>query len=157
MPNVLSQRHQGPENSICRCCARGDHPHASSVAKPSPERSDERRHQRAGAENQAAPECNTSGRLHTKLADVDREERHHERVSEVQERAGDRDGNLIFAPLRQSHRLFEDSQQTEYGLRVLNAAVVDQLKGFITANEIDFDDFILVGVNLRFCQFGRLV
>ena len=116
---------------VCCGCARGNHPHTAAIAEAAPQRSDQRRDKRTRAENQSAPECDASRGLHSEFSNINRQKGHHERVSEIHERAGDRDGDLILAPLRhfidgcalsrlhslRSWPLLQYSEEAEYGLR----------------------------------------
>src|SRR5207244_7624139 len=53
--------------------------------------------------------------------------------------------------------LLQYSEEAEYGLRVLNAAIVDHLEGFRAVDDVDFDDFIFVRIDLCLLQAGCFV
>src|SRR5262245_6312092 len=124
-----------------------------AVTESSPKCSCKRSQQRTDSSNQAAPKRDFADTLDPELPDVDRQERHHEVIAEVLKRNCDRDGDLVFSPLRLWHRLLKNAEQAEDRFCVLDPAVIDHLKGLLTGNGIQLNRFIFVKVRLRFYKF----
>ena len=86
---------------------RSDHEHlaAVSIADASPERCADRRDRRRRPEHEAAPQRDLADVLHAELADVQRNERHHDReAGKSGEAGGGRDEDIAAALLLRERR-----------------------------------------------------
>ena len=53
--------------------------------------------------------------------------------------------------------LFQDAEQAQDGLGVLNAPIVNHPEGFRVPDDLDLDDFVLVGMRLSLGERVRFV
>src|SRR5258706_12076936 len=58
---------------------------------------------------------------------------------------------------RSRRSLFQDPEEAENGLCILDAAVVDHSESFGAFDDIDFNNFVVVWIDLRFSEAGGFV